>query len=69
MKYTNMLSLPEKNLQLSNRKGLHKASMGVGAAEDKKGVLSSKGPAIHSNPDKTMQKKSRKANVAWLCCV
>lgn len=61
-----MLSLPEKNLQLFNRKCSHKARVRVGSAENKKGELSSKGPAIHSNPDKIMQRKGM-CTIAILC--
>lgn len=61
--YTNTLSHSEKNLQLSHRKCSHEARVGVGSTEDKKGDLSSKGPVIHSNPDKTLQR------CVWLCCV
>lgn len=67
--YTNTLSLPEKNPQLSHRKCSHKTRVGVGSTEDKEGDLSSKGPVIHSNPDKILQRKGRKAvcTMAMLC--
>lgn len=67
--YTNMLSLPEKNLQLSHRKCPHEARVGVKSTEDQKGDLSSKGPVIHSNPDKILQRKGKKAvcTMAMLC--
>lgn len=67
--YTNTLSHPEKNLQLSHRKCSHKARVGVGSTEDKKGDLSSKGPVIHSNPDKTLQREGRKAVCVAMLCV
>ena len=48
---------------------MHLAGGGAASIEDKEGDLSSKGPVIHSNPDKILQRKGRKAvcTMAMLC--
>lgn len=67
--YTNMLSLPEKNLQLSHRKCPHEARVGWGPQRIRRETSLARAQSFTPIQTRYYREKAKRLCVPWLCCV